>query len=213
MCRIILVRSGCTDYDEEERIQGSLELPLNEHGQDQVGEAIEQLIETSFDVVYSSPSDPANSTAKAIAEAYDVPLKEKEGLNNFNYGLWQGLKIEEIQRKFPKIYKQWQQAPETICPPSGETVSDLYERMKKVLNKPIRKKKSVLIVVSEPLATFLSCLFEKKKPVFKDFSETTSKNPRVIQFEVSAEEFGDYFQPHRDSEDAKELKPVGTVVP
>lgn len=213
MCRIILVRCGCTDYDEEQRIQGSLELPLNDRGQDQLDEAIEQLIETSFDVVYTSPCDPANSTAKAIAQAYDVPLKEKDGLNNFNYGLWQGLKIEEVQRKFPKIYKQWQQAPETICPPSGETVSDLYERIKKVLNKPIRKKKSVAVVVAEPLATFLECLFEKKKPAFKGCSKTTSETPRVMQFDIAAEEFEDYFQPHRDTEKAKEMKPVDTVVP
>ena len=106
MCRIILVRSGCTDYDEEGRIQGSLELPLNDRGQNQVEEAIKELADLSFDVVYTSPSNPANATAKAIAQACDTPLKEKEGLNNFNYGLWQGLKTEEVQRKFPKIYKQ-----------------------------------------------------------------------------------------------------------
>ena len=33
MLQLILIRPGSTDYDVQERIQGSLDMPLNERGQ------------------------------------------------------------------------------------------------------------------------------------------------------------------------------------
>ena len=34
------------------------------------------------------------------------------------------LQLEEIRRKFPKVYKQWHESPEKICPPEGETLTE-----------------------------------------------------------------------------------------
>ncbi len=152
---VVLIRPGCTDYDEQQRIQGSLDLPLNSRGLQQVDTLVEQLEGSSLEMIYSAPSEPARSTAESIGESLDVPVKDKEGLRNLDQGLWQGLKIADIRRKFPKVLKQWHESPETICPPEGEPICEALDRVREVLEKPLKRKSSFAVVVSEPLASLI----------------------------------------------------------
>ena len=166
MTTIALVRPGCTDFDDQNRIQGSLDLPLNSRGEDQVQSIAEDLSDVELEVVYTAPGEPARSTAEAIAAELGIPVKEKEGLRNIDHGLWQGLEIDEVRRKFPKVFKQWEETPESICPPEGEGVSDVVERVQKALRKPLKKKNTFAVVASEPLATVVSCVIKGDKVSF-----------------------------------------------
>src|SRR5579863_5300679 len=100
---VVLIRPGCTDFDEQNRIQGSLDLPLNRRGQEQVERVVRQLSGTSLDVVYSPPCEPARSTAIAICEACRATYKEIADFRNLDHGLWQGLPVEDLRRKYPKV--------------------------------------------------------------------------------------------------------------
>lgn len=161
---VILIRPGWTDFDEQKRIQGSLDLPLNPRGQKQVAELIDTLHDITLEVIYAAPSEPACSTAEAIGAGLDVPVKELKGLRNLDQGLWQGLLLDDLRRKYPKVYKQWQESPETICPPGGETVSDALKRARKALIKPLKRKDSFAVVASEPLATLIRYAIQGSKP-------------------------------------------------
>ncbi len=163
MSEIVLIRPGCTDFDEQKRIQGTLDLPLNSRGQEQVQQIVEQLHDIPLEAIYTSESDPAKTTAEAIGDSLAVPVKINEGLTNLNQGLWQGLQIDEVRRKYPKAFKQWQESPETICPPEGETISDALIRIKKTIKKPIKRHKVFGIVASEPLMSLISCLIENRE--------------------------------------------------
>jgi probable phosphoglycerate mutase len=74
-----------------------------------------------------------------------------------NQGLWQGLLVEEIRRKQPKVYKQWQEHPETVCPPAGETLPEALLRVEETLEKLARKHRqgTIALVVPEPLAAII----------------------------------------------------------
>lgn len=163
MSAIILIRPGCTDYDDQKRIQGTLDLPLNERGEEQVQELVEQLHDLPLEAIYTSNAEPAKSTAEAIGDSLSVPVKSHEGLGNLNQGLWQGLCDDEIRRKFPKVYKQWHESPETVCPPEGEMVSAALERVARVLQKPLKRYKLFAVVASEPLATLITCLVGNRR--------------------------------------------------
>jgi probable phosphoglycerate mutase len=160
----VLIRPGCTDFDHQNRIQGSLDLPLNLRGRAEVHDLVDQLQGHPVEMIYTSPAEPAHSTAEAIAGNLGIPVKESEDLRNLNQGLWEGLQIDEIRRKYPKVFKQWEDAPETICPPEGEPIYSAIERVRKVLRKPLKRKLSFAIVASEPLATLISCLVRNCKP-------------------------------------------------
>lgn len=164
MSDVVLIRPGCTDFDDQNRISGDLDLPMNVRGQGQVDELIETLRETEIKLVYCDPTEPARGTANSVGEELGLRVKEREELRNVDHGLWQGLQVDDIKRKFPKAYKQWKDAPETICPPEGESFPQALERIKKFLKKPLKKDTPFAIVASEPLATIIQCVIEGRKP-------------------------------------------------
>ncbi|MBI3861988.1 MAG: histidine phosphatase family protein [Planctomycetia bacterium] len=155
MAQILLIRPGCTEFDEQRRIQGNLDLPLSSGGRQQVERLLADLAQVEIDVLYSSPCEPARSTAESIAAARGLAVKEIEGLYNVNHGLWQGLKVDDVRRKHPKVFKQWQESPEAICPPGGESLADAVARVRKALEKPLKKKGNLAFVAADPLATII----------------------------------------------------------
>lgn len=157
-----VIRPGETEFDVENRVQGTLELPLNERGLRQVRELAERLKELSIGVVYAAPQEPAVTTARVIGEVLDVNVKEIDGLSNVDHGLWQGLCLSEIRRKHPRVFKQWSEAPESVCPPGGETCSEAYERARKALRKPLKRKENFAVVSSEPMATLVECVLRNE---------------------------------------------------
>ena len=66
MPTIALVRPGCTDFDDQKRIQGVLNLPLNQRGESQVKEITKLLRKFPLEIVYTSPGEPARSTAERV---------------------------------------------------------------------------------------------------------------------------------------------------
>jgi broad specificity phosphatase PhoE len=113
------------------------------------------LRDQELDKIYTSVSEPALSTAQAIGASLDVPVKELDDLRNFDQGLWQGLQIDDVRRKYPKVYKQWKESPESICPPQGEPVEELAARVRLALKKPLKRGTRFAVVASEPIATLI----------------------------------------------------------
>jgi broad specificity phosphatase PhoE len=155
MAQIVLIRPGCTEFDEQQRIQGNLDLPLSSGGRRQVEHLLAELASVELDLLFSSPCEPARSTAEALGLARGLAVREIEGLHNVDLGLWQGLKVEDIRRKHPKVFKQWQESPEAICPPGGETLTEAVARVRKALEKPLKKKGNLAFVAADPLAAII----------------------------------------------------------
>jgi probable phosphoglycerate mutase len=159
MLRIFLIRPGSTDFDEQGRIKGTLDIPLSDVGRQQVAQATEALADTAIEIVYSAPCQSALQTAETVANRLDVKVKRLDTLHNLDHGLWHGKLIEEVKQRQPKVYRMWQEQPETVCPPEGETLAAARLRVQKALKRVLRKhKRGVIgIVVSEPLASILRC--------------------------------------------------------
>jgi probable phosphoglycerate mutase len=165
MLEIVLIRPGATDYDKYGRIQGTLDIPLNSEGNREVARQIGQLRDRGIEVLYCSDSQPAIDTAEAIAQALGIRLKKLENMQNLDHGLWQGMLVEEIKRKHPKIYRQWQEQPESICPPDGEMLSSVHQRASICLRRLLKKHKSGVIglVLPEPLASVVKVLLDHQE--------------------------------------------------
>lgn len=157
MVQIVLIRPGTTDYDQQGRIQGTLDIPLNAQGTDEVRRIIEGIRTMELATIYCAPCQSAEQTATAISEALDVKLKKLDTLSNIDHGLWQGMLVEDVKRKQPKVFRQWQEQPATICPPEGEMLSGAQERVQAAVTKILKKHKqgAVALVVPEPLASVI----------------------------------------------------------
>ena len=167
MSTVVLIRAGCTDYDDQHRVLGTLDMPVNQRGEAQIREIIRQMLASQMKVeaVLTSPDDPACSTAHAIAESHSgVKVKELDELRNVNQGLWQGLPESDIRKRFPRLFRAGKEDATVICPPEGETLSDACQRLERVLSKAIRKYKVFAIVAPEPLATVIRCTLQHRRP-------------------------------------------------
>ncbi|MCA9163469.1 MAG: histidine phosphatase family protein [Planctomycetales bacterium] len=155
MLRIILIRPGSTEFDEQRRIKGTLDIPLSEHGQAEATEAARALSDLHIDSIYYGPGCASRQSADLLASGRRVKLKELESLTNLNHGLWHGKLIDEVRRNQPKVYRQFQEHPESVCPPGGETVDCVEQRAAKALNRLLRKHRHgvIALVVPEPLAS------------------------------------------------------------
>lgn len=156
--KVLLIRPGATDLDEQGRITGTLDVPLSDLGMRQAIELAENVARYEVQAVYSSPSVAARDTAKEIAKPKKIRVRVVEQLRNIDQGLWQGKELEELRTTQPKIARQWVERPETICPPGGEPLDSAIPRIVKLLKK-IRKKhkgQTIAMIASDPLASIVA---------------------------------------------------------
>jgi len=156
MLRFLLIRPGLTEFDQQGRVQGTLDIPLCEDGRREVAALADELRTQPIEAVYAAPCQSAVQTADALSTALGFKTKTLDQLRNLDHGLWQGMLIADVKTKQPKVYRQWQEQPETVCPPQGETIAAAKQRVQAVIAKLAKKHKSdglVALVVSEPLAS------------------------------------------------------------
>jgi broad specificity phosphatase PhoE len=152
-----MIRPGATDYDQQRRIRGNLDVPLNEEGAAEVSRMIDELRALDIDALYASPCQPCVQTAEAVGQAFHLKLKKLDRMRNLNHGLWQGMLIDEVRLKQPKVYRQWQEIPQNTCPPEGEMLGEAEERVRAAMTKLLKRHKegTVAVVVPEPLASLV----------------------------------------------------------
>ncbi len=165
MLHIVLIRPGATDYTRNGRIQGSLDIPLAPEGVDEAKHLAAGLKSYSLARIYACEGEPAEQTATLIGQELGVKVKVLDHLRNLDFGLWQGMLMDEVKRKQPRVYRQWQDHPDSICPPDGETLAEARARVRQALTRLARKhrRETVGLVAPEPLATLVVGVVEAKE--------------------------------------------------
>ncbi len=163
MTQVVLIRPGATVYDEQNRVQGVLDVPLSDRGWAEVAELAGKLAEFTLSALYCGPSENAVRTAEAVGRTLGLRPRTVEELRNLDQGLWQGLQVDEIKRRHQKVFRQWIDDPCTICPPHGEPVPDALDRIKAAL-KPLIKRhrdEAIGLVACDPIAQFIACFLRR----------------------------------------------------
>lgn len=96
------IRHGQTDWNRDQRLQGSTDIPLNDTGREQAKQAAERLLGTHWHAVVSSPLSRARETAQIIADGLGIPLGPSyDELVERHYGDGEGATIETIAAHWP----------------------------------------------------------------------------------------------------------------
>ncbi len=66
MVQIVLIRPAATDYDEQGRILGTLDIPLSEQGSRDVERIIEEVRPLGITAIYCGPCQSACQTARRL---------------------------------------------------------------------------------------------------------------------------------------------------
>jgi broad specificity phosphatase PhoE len=121
MTQVVLIRPGATSYDEQNRVQGILDIPLSERGRAEVARLAETLARpersaVTLSALYCGPGESVIRTAEVVGKALRLRPRRIDDLRNLDQGLWQGLQRDEIKRRNLKVFRQWLDDPVTVCP-------------------------------------------------------------------------------------------------
>jgi 2,3-bisphosphoglycerate-dependent phosphoglycerate mutase len=128
--RITAVRHGETAWNVETRIQGQLDIPLNETGRWQAQRLARALAaRESNAAIYSSDLLRAWDTAISIADATKLTLITDEGLRERGFGTFQGKTYAEIEATWPQDTLRWRKREPDWSPPEGESLLQFRQRV------------------------------------------------------------------------------------
>ena len=129
--RILAIRHGETAWNVDTRLQGHLDIPLNETGLSQAQHLARALAESEdMDAVYASDLSRALTTAQAIAQVVGQTVTTHVGLRERHFGAFQGRTYHEIETELPDHAWHWRKrTPDWTPPGGGESLVALRERV------------------------------------------------------------------------------------
>ena len=147
---LYIMRHGKTDWNNERRIQGRTDIPLNEEGRQMAIDAAKEYKDVHFDVCYCSTLIRARETAELLLKGRDVPIIYDERLVEMGFGIYEGIANSFSIPDCPVNVLFWNPEKYTTPVQDGESLDHLYERtgefLKEVAYPLVREGKDVLIV-------------------------------------------------------------------
>jgi probable phosphoglycerate mutase len=126
--RVFALRHGETAWNVDSRIQGQLDVPLNELGRWQARKLGRALADEGISVLYASDLGRAHETARAVSDAIGVPVLVERGLRERGFGVFEGQTFKEIEERWPELSQRWRKRDPEFGPEGGETLRDFYLR-------------------------------------------------------------------------------------
>ncbi len=129
---ILLIRHGETAWNRERRMQGHIDIPLNQEGRRQARALGAALVTERPDAIWSSDLQRARDTAEAVADALGMTVTLEASLRERCYGAFEGMTYEEIGDRYPDSMAQWQRREPHARFPAGdreaETLHEFHQR-------------------------------------------------------------------------------------
>jgi 2,3-bisphosphoglycerate-dependent phosphoglycerate mutase len=133
--RIIAVRHGETAWNVDTRIQGQLDIGLNDTGRWQAHRLALALAGETVAAIYSSDLFRAWDTALSIASAVGQPVQPVEGLRERGFGVFEGKTFKEIEVLWPAQAVLWRKRVPDFAPEGGESLLFFRERITGVVSQ------------------------------------------------------------------------------
>ena len=126
--RILAIRHGETAWNVDTRIQGQLDIPLNDTGRWQAHRLSLAIAEEGLDAIYASDLLRAYETAQAVARGSGRPIVADTGLRERGFGIFEGLTFQEVGERWPEQAARWRRRDPHFGPEGGETLVDFSAR-------------------------------------------------------------------------------------
>ncbi len=126
--RLVAIRHGETAWNVDQRIQGQLDIALNDTGRWQAGRMAQALADEGIAAIYSSDLQRAAETARALSATTGLPVTTDATLRERAFGEFEGVSFAEIQQRWPDAARRWRQREPDFAPGGGETLNVFYAR-------------------------------------------------------------------------------------
>lgn len=187
--KIYFVRHGETDWNKERKIQGQVDIPLNEFGRHLARETAKGLRDVPFDVCFTSPLGRARETAQIILQGRDVPILEDKRILEMNFGVLEGKCCSKEEWDVPDSFQMFFDDPVHYqAPEGGEDFQAVRKRTGDFLNWLFAQEQyrdSTVLVTTHgaAMAGLLNNL--KKKPLAEYWGVGVHKNCGVTEVDVT----------------------------
>jgi len=158
--KLILVRHSESTWNRLKKVQGARNPRLSEKGKKQAQLLAQRFKEMRFDAVYSSHLSRAYETAEILTNSNICIL---EDLQEIKLGVWEGKTINQVNKEYKELSRQWYQEPLGVKIPGGETILEFRERIVQAFDriKAQHQNQEVLVVTHGGVITvYLAHLLE-----------------------------------------------------
>jgi len=148
MTKLLLVRHGHVEGISPERFRGRAELKLTATGRREA-ELTAARIAASWRpaAIYTSPMGRCVDTGAAIGKPFGLSSSTMAGLNDFDYGEWQGLTPDEARARWPDELDTWHRHPDWAAIPRGESLQQVLARAVAALRDAVQRHPDDTVVL------------------------------------------------------------------
>lgn len=130
---IIIIRHAQTEYGENNRFMGSLNIPCTSNGEREAENLRIRINDIDYLHVFSSPLIRALRTAEILFPNRNIITDEN--LRERGLGVWEGEQIDDIKEKYPDAFLDSGSINPFYTPINGEDIENVIVRAKNFLNK------------------------------------------------------------------------------
>ena len=145
---MILVRHCQAQGNLERFFQGTIDTDITPLGREQINKVALLLKDEPIDVIISSSKKRARLTAEGINAYHGLELITDDRIVEINAGLWEGVTLTEISQRFPEQFENWKFHPERFCAPEGESMAQVYDRVRDAITDivSVNRDKTICVV-------------------------------------------------------------------
>lgn len=140
MIELILIRHGETDWNLARRLQGHVDIALNDTGRRQALALAERLAGETLDAVVCSDLQRAVQTAQQIAQRHNLTCRIEAQWRERNFGGFEGQLVSTLEQRFPLENTAWRKHEVDGQFPAnadgsvtGETIRTIHMRVEQAL--------------------------------------------------------------------------------
>ncbi|KAA1423591.1 bifunctional RNase H/acid phosphatase [Mumia zhuanghuii] len=166
---LTLVRHGATDNTIAKVFcgTGGSDPGLNDEGRAQAARAAAYVAAEGADVVVSSPLRRCRETAQVVADALGLDVVVDGGLQETEFGEWDGLTFAQVKDRDPVTLDRWL-ASTAIAPPGGESYDEVFARVQRLQRRLVAAyggRRVVLVSHVTPIKMFVRLALDAPMPV------------------------------------------------
>lgn len=186
---VILVRHGRTHANVSGVLQGTMDVPLDDHGIAQAERAAARIsAQYQLDHVVSSPLQRARTTAEIIARHHPVPFQLHDGLKEMSFGIYEGMKWNAVRELDPQLAARFDDLDDYHATwPGGDQRRQFYDRVWSVLEEIVEQHphRRVLVVAHGGVIGALMAMLREESP--NDPAIYGLRNCSITHLEVTSD--------------------------
>ena len=146
--KIIIVRHGETNWNKHGKLQGIRDIPVSKIGLHQAKLLANRLDSIKIDAIYTSKLKRSMKTAQEIQRFHKhAKIAKLKELNEMSWGIWEGMRMEDVRRKYHDLYEKRKEDRFSYKIPKGESPLILKRRLHKIVDRLEKQHKNQNILI------------------------------------------------------------------